>query len=207
MSTQLNSVGLYRDDAGQFKVDGIITLYGIHRLELLLLETSSHFGYTDRSKISLDHYKGLFGALSMLKTIADTFYFASIEQFGQMKVFFTHAAEKTVYLWSLRYEHEGRVYELWLEKILHLQPEFEKRDEELLNIINFYWSMKSLLEEATDNMIRLQEEHKKKLVEYRFSTPPSEMLKTIVNPSILKLTEESNKAGMYLLGPFFTNAN
>ncbi|CAO3651579.1 unnamed protein product [Mucor hiemalis] len=143
----------------------------------------------------------------MLKTIADTSYFASIEQFGQMKVFFTHAAEKTIYLWSLSYEHEGRVYELWLERKLHLQPEFKKRDEELLNIITFYWSMKNLLEEATDTMLKLQEEHKKKLVEYRFSTPPSETLEITVNPSILKLTEESDKAGMYLLGPFFTNAN
>lgn len=91
MSTLLDSVGLYRDDAGQYKADGIMTLNEIHRLELLLLETSSHFGCTDRSKISFDHHKRLFGVLSMLKTIADTFYFASIEQFGQMKVFFTHA--------------------------------------------------------------------------------------------------------------------
>ncbi|OBZ80374.1 hypothetical protein A0J61_11577 [Choanephora cucurbitarum] len=67
--------------------------------------------------------------------------------------------------------------------------------------------LQSLLEEATDIMLKLQEEHKKKLAEYRFSTPPSETLETIANPSILKLTEESDKAGMYLLGPFFTNAN
>lgn len=145
MSTQLDSAGLYRDDAGQYNADGVITLYGIHCLEILLLETSSHFGCTDRSKISFDHHKGLFGALSMLKTIADTFYFASIEQFGQIKVFFAHAAAKTIYLWSLRYEHEGRVYKLWLEKKLHLQPEIEKRDEELLNIMNFYWPMKVYL--------------------------------------------------------------
>lgn len=92
MSTLLGSVGLYRDDAGQYEADGIMTLYGIHRLELLLLETSSHFGCTDRSKISFDHHKRLFGVLSMLKTIANTFYFASIEWFGQMKVFLTHAA-------------------------------------------------------------------------------------------------------------------
>lgn len=72
-----------------------------------------------------------------------------------MKVFFSHAAgtniynsarfnklltancleKKTIYLWSLKYEHEGRVYELWLEINPHLQPELEKRDEELLNII------------------------------------------------------------------------
>ncbi|KAI8378233.1 hypothetical protein EDC96DRAFT_540574 [Choanephora cucurbitarum] len=63
-----------------------------------------------------------------------------------------------------------------------------------------------LLEEATDIMTKLQE-HKKKLVEYRFSTPPSETLEITINPSILNLTEESDKVGMHLLGPFFTNAN
>jgi hypothetical protein len=45
-------------------------------------------------------------------------------------------------------------------------------------------------------MLKLQEEHKKKLEEYIFSTSPSETLETIVNPSILKLTEENDKAGM-----------
>ncbi|KAG0822793.1 hypothetical protein G6F16_011166 [Rhizopus arrhizus] len=196
MSTQLDSVGLNRDDAGQYKADGVIKLYGIHCLEILLLETSFHFGCTDRSKVSFDHHKGLFGALSMLKTIADTFYFASIKQFGQMKVFFVHAAEKNIYLWSLRYEHEGRAYELWLEKTLHLQPEFEKQNEELPNVINFYWSMKCLLEETTDTMLKLQEEHNKKLEEYNCSISPMETLGTIVNPSILKLTEKNDKAGI-----------
>ncbi|ORE18767.1 hypothetical protein BCV71DRAFT_178927 [Rhizopus microsporus] len=48
-------------------------------------------------------------------------------------------------------------------------------------------------------MLKLQEEHKKKLVEYHFSTPPLETSETIVNPSILKLTEENDKTGMCLL--------
>ncbi|KAG2201421.1 hypothetical protein INT47_001470 [Mucor saturninus] len=59
MSTQLDFAGLHQDDAGQYKADGIIALYGIHRLEILLLETSSHFGCTDSSKISFGHHKSL----------------------------------------------------------------------------------------------------------------------------------------------------
>jgi hypothetical protein len=54
-------------------------------------------------------------------------------------------------------------------------------------------------------MLKLQKEHKKKLVEYHFSIPPSETLETIVNPNILKLTEKADKIGMYLLDPFFTS--
>lgn len=107
-----------------------------------------------------------------------------------------------------------------------MQPEFEKREEELIDTISFYWSMKvvftkkmilkstqviilyfksvCLKKPLTLTMLKLQEEHKQKLVEHRFSTPPSETLETIINPSILKLTEENDKTRIYLLGPFFT---
>lgn len=92
MSTQLYSVELYKYDACLYKADGIIKVYGINRLEVLLLETSFRFRCTNSSKISFDHHKGFFGALSMLKTIADTYYYDSIEKFGEVKVFFIHAA-------------------------------------------------------------------------------------------------------------------
>ncbi|CEJ05348.1 hypothetical protein RMCBS344292_19291 [Rhizopus microsporus] len=54
--------------------------------------------------------------------------------------------------------------------------------------------MKNLLEEAVDAILELQEEHKKKLGLYRFTTPIKETLDIVVNPSILKLTEEYDKA-------------
>ncbi|KAI9487584.1 MAG: hypothetical protein EXX96DRAFT_553860, partial [Benjaminiella poitrasii] len=86
MSTQLGSMGLSRDDIDLYKADGLITLYGIHRLEVLLLETSSTtFGCNAHPKISFNHRKRLFGALSMLKkAVTDMFYLASIEQFCKM---------------------------------------------------------------------------------------------------------------------------
>lgn len=92
MATQLNSVGLYRDDTGQYKADDMISIYSIDRLEILHHETSSYFECSDRSKISFDHHEGLFRALSILKTIADTFFYALVELFGDLKVFYTQAA-------------------------------------------------------------------------------------------------------------------
>jgi hypothetical protein len=41
-----------------------------------------------------------------------------------------------------------------------------------------------------------------KLKELRFASFPSENLSTIVNPSILKVVEEEDTAGMHQLGPF-----
>ncbi|CAO3651415.1 unnamed protein product [Mucor hiemalis] len=51
----------------------------------------------------------------MLKSIADEFYLGTIEVFSRVKVLFVHAADTTVYIWSLKYVEEGPAYELWLE--------------------------------------------------------------------------------------------
>lgn len=41
------------------------------------------------------------------------------------------------------------------------------------------------------------------LKKFIFSSFPSENVSVIVNPSIMKLTEEEDKTGMYQLGPFY----
>lgn len=80
------------DDSNLYKADGIIKLYSLRELEVLLLETSSYFGSKDKTKASFDHHKGLFGALSMLKTIADEFYLGIAEVLSRVKVLFVHAS-------------------------------------------------------------------------------------------------------------------
>lgn len=80
-----------------YNADGIIKFYNIKQLEILLLETSSSFGSTDKTKSSFDHHKGLFGILSMLKTVADEFYLASVGTFSKLKLFFVHASGSGYY--------------------------------------------------------------------------------------------------------------
>ncbi|KAI9351838.1 hypothetical protein BD770DRAFT_412698 [Pilaira anomala] len=76
MSGQLkNYFPFYDEESHIYLADGLFNkLYGLKELEILLLETSGCFGSTDQSKHSFDHHKGVFGATSMLKQIADTFY-------------------------------------------------------------------------------------------------------------------------------------
>jgi hypothetical protein len=81
-----------KDESTLYKADGIVKLYGMKGLEVLILETSSHFGSNDNAKSCFDHHKGLFGALSMIKTIADENYLGSIETFAKVKVIFVHAS-------------------------------------------------------------------------------------------------------------------
>ncbi|KAG1046715.1 hypothetical protein G6F43_010813 [Rhizopus delemar] len=54
MSRQLKAVVLYVDDKNQYKSDGLIKLFGLDKLELLLLETSGSFSNKDKNKVKLD---------------------------------------------------------------------------------------------------------------------------------------------------------
>jgi hypothetical protein len=66
-----------------------LNFFGLKNSELLLLETSGHFSDTDKTKSKLDHHKGMFGILAMLKYIVDNFPFGSVETFVRRKFFFS----------------------------------------------------------------------------------------------------------------------
>ncbi|GAA5802685.1 hypothetical protein HPULCUR_008159 [Helicostylum pulchrum] len=207
MKNQLKNSELYKEETVTYLADGIIKLFGLKNLDILLLETSNHFGCTDKPKINFDHHKDLFGALAMLKNIADEFPFASLATFRQCKVFFLHAAGERLYLWSLSFEPEGPIYELWLERMMLIKPDVDDKPESLPSFLKFFWGMKCNLITTTSTIAQLKKEHNDILIKNRFNpNAPSDSLSTIVNPSILKLTEE-DKTGMHLLGPFFSTTS
>jgi transcription termination factor NusB len=61
-----------------------------------------------------------------------------------------------------------------------------------------------LLKESVNQILQLKKEHNETLIKRRFDDSPFSSL-SLVNPSILRLTEEEDKPGMSLLGPFFSN--
>ncbi|KAJ8661500.1 hypothetical protein O0I10_002766 [Lichtheimia ornata] len=90
MSTQLNSQGL-TNGRYRYCADGIISVDDFSGLEILLTEVSSGFGNSDTSKISFDHYKVLFGMLSMIRTLAQRYNKGSLDTFRTSKIHFLHA--------------------------------------------------------------------------------------------------------------------
>lgn len=164
MGKQLKNIPLYKEDSHSYLADGIIKLYGLKNIEILLLETSGCFGFIDKSKIAFDHHKGLFGAFAMLKSITDELPMGSVETFQKCKVFFAHGAGKipnsfvhyflpclllhlitlgeNIYLWGLRFEPKGPIFELWLEDILYIKPDIDDKLDTLPRFLKFFWGMK-----------------------------------------------------------------
>ena len=62
-----------------------------------------------------------------------------------------------------------------------------------------------MVKESVNEILQLEKEHNENLIKGRFDDSPFSSLSSLVNPSILRLTEEEDKPGMSLLGPFFSN--
>ncbi|KAI8875582.1 hypothetical protein K501DRAFT_289308 [Backusella circina FSU 941] len=99
----------------------------------------------------------------MLKTIADEYHLGSIDAFSKLKVYFVQAAGTHMYLWSMRYEKNGSLYESWLENDLRIDPDFGKSVEYMPKMICFYWMMKCLVQETVSTIEVLKDEHKNNL--------------------------------------------
>ncbi|KAL9555865.1 hypothetical protein MBANPS3_002147 [Mucor bainieri] len=76
------SAGKKLDKSKIYKADG-----NLDDFEVLILETAGPFSAEDNEKISFDNSKGMFALLAMLKTIADKYKYASVEDFKKVKLY------------------------------------------------------------------------------------------------------------------------
>lgn len=89
MTTQLKNKGM-TDGRYKYNVDGLIYANDSSGLEILLTEVSSGYGSGNGSKVSFDHYKAMFGMLSMMRTIAQTYNEGTFNTFKKLKIHFLH---------------------------------------------------------------------------------------------------------------------
>ncbi|KAG1558248.1 hypothetical protein G6F49_004678 [Rhizopus delemar] len=201
MTKQLKRKGSFVDHRFIYKADGVVRLQEAHDIEICLVEASGKYLNQETRKIHFDHHKANYGCLAMLKTIADQYKYASVDVFEQLKIYFVHAADNKIKLWSLSYQDE--VFHFWREGVLNIEPKFEDKEMYQQDAINYYWTFKCKLEETLDIIKKIQVSHKSNIKKNRYNsgeTPKS--LSEIINPSIIKLTENDHKKGMTDLGPF-----
>ena len=90
MAGQLKKLDSYNEEFNGYKADGVIRVNGIKKLEIVLFETSGGIqGGTDRKK-TFDFHKGMFGLVSMMKALADTYQYATYKSICNVKLYFVH---------------------------------------------------------------------------------------------------------------------
>ncbi|KAG0822474.1 hypothetical protein G6F29_011884 [Rhizopus arrhizus] len=130
MTAQLKKMGQKTDKRKIYKADGIIRL-----------ETAGAFGHEDYAKTAFDNSKGMFALLSMLKTIADQYKHASVEEFSKLKLYFVQPSGYHIRLWSMQYAKNG-LYDFVREEKILRSEDFSTREEQLVSLVNFFLSLK-----------------------------------------------------------------
>ncbi|CAO3649580.1 unnamed protein product [Cunninghamella blakesleeana] len=195
MTTQLERIGTRHDNRYRYNADGIIRLNGLLNLEIMILETSGPYKNDDNSKVSFDIHKAMFGLLSVLKTIADQFEYASLKSFQQLKVFFLHFSGSNCRIWSLRYSENG-VYLFLREDKVILHQTFQEKDDLLLPLFGFFFNLKEKINTCINQLSILQQEHKENKRAFRHNPNSPTLLSKIIKPAILRLSQKYDIAGL-----------
>ncbi|KAI9488790.1 hypothetical protein BDB00DRAFT_771874 [Zychaea mexicana] len=182
MTTQLKLKGL-NNGHYKYNADGIIK-DNQSDLEILLTEVSSAFGSNEVGKISFDHYKAMFGQLSMLRTVAHIYEYASFNTFKKLKVHFLHGHGTAIRHWSMSVQSPG-IFVMNKEQKVEVPVKFAQKDLYLLEFIEFYKSLALALEDTTEILTQLKQEHK----EVKSSNTNCKSLLGSIDPVIIRLNE------------------
>ncbi|GAA5800100.1 hypothetical protein HPULCUR_005522 [Helicostylum pulchrum] len=131
---ELTSQSYYNADGIIFHIDSL--------LELCLLETTGPFGLVDIPRESNDQVKAAYGLLSMLHTIAYEFDHADIEIFRKQRIYFVHAAQNYIRLWSFSLV-DKELYILTRIDSSSVPTSVSKNFEmEFKKVVNLFWKLK-----------------------------------------------------------------
>ncbi|CEG74360.1 hypothetical protein RMATCC62417_09595 [Rhizopus microsporus] len=159
MTKQLKRKGSFVDHRYIYKADGVVRLQEAHDIEICVVEVSGEYLKQETKKIYFDHHKANYGCLAMLKTIADQYKYASVDVFEQLKIYFVHAADNKIKLWSLSYQDECKLEET-LDTIKKIQS--SHKDNRKKSRYNSEETPKLLSEIINPSIIKLTgNDHKK----------------------------------------------
>jgi hypothetical protein len=91
MTTQLRAQGI---TDGRLKCNADGKIVAPNSIEFLVSEESSAFSEINEDKTSFDHYKAMFGFLTILRTAAERCQYASFATFSKPKIHFVHTHSK-----------------------------------------------------------------------------------------------------------------
>ncbi|KAG0165188.1 hypothetical protein DFQ30_008850 [Apophysomyces sp. BC1015] len=186
MSIQLKLQGLL-DSRHKYLADGVVRFD--EDKEILLLETSSAYSTATAEKISFDHHKGMFGLLSMMKTTADQYKYASFEIFRKLKLHFVHVHGTAVRHWTMSVP-DSNIYLMCKEQRAEIPRKFADKGTQSLPFVLLYLNLAAAIQNSVETLSALEASHEEAVRKSRFQRRPEfASLREHVNPLIVRLSE------------------
>ncbi|PHZ13654.1 uncharacterized protein RHIMIDRAFT_305694 [Rhizopus microsporus ATCC 52813] len=166
-----------------YNADAVVKFENI---EICLLETSGHYGLNDKGRFGYDHVKGAFGAISMIRHAYKKYQYATKTTAQELRVFFMHAKEKKLNLWSLEFVSLNVQI---LQRIAVADiPETEHHSAQILHMGNFAYKLQTEIASSVDVLKKMRKEHNDYMISAELSDEHEEResLASFVSKSIQK---------------------
>jgi hypothetical protein len=200
--TQVNSDHTYF-------ADGILLDFDLD-VEVLLLETSNEFGNNDLHKHTRDHVKVGFGLISMLHVIADKYEYGSPNLFMQVKVYFIHAKNKKLRIWSLECPTK-KLYVLNCLGYANVPDCFEDMELKSRSLGNLLWTLKLDMDKNKRIIENLKQSHNQRSKIVARKEDGYQLTESLTlylqDNDILKLPSEEKLNGASYLGMLSNNSS
>ena len=151
MTTQLTNLKKTLAPNEKYYADGVVSYLNN---DICIYEASGPFGTKEKSKQNFDFHKALFGLLSCIATIAQSYSYASLETFSKLKLYFVQTKGiviilhyifspltlayigSSIHLWYLQHLQEN-TYAIARESKLNFSNEKEKYADTVLDCLQF----------------------------------------------------------------------
>ncbi|KAI8081923.1 uncharacterized protein B0P05DRAFT_578882 [Gilbertella persicaria] len=135
-------------------------------LELVILETTGPFGLKDVPRETTDHIKAAYGLLAMLHKVAYCYEYADADIFKKLKVYFVHAAEERLRLWSFGLVQK-ELYIFNRVRSANLSLTHIGSKENFMDVTNLMWELKINIDNSHKILqdIKKNHEENKKAIE------------------------------------------
>lgn len=91
MSKFLRNKNMIKNDRESYKADGI---FQYNKFEIGIVDISGPFGNPNRSKFQFDFHKAMYGCMSIMWDIVNTYHYGTIQTFEELEIHFIHSKGK-----------------------------------------------------------------------------------------------------------------
>ncbi|KAL9549655.1 hypothetical protein MBANPS3_005113 [Mucor bainieri] len=140
-----------------YNADGIL-LDKEFDLEISILETSGPFALKDIKRETTDHIKAAYGLLAMLHRVAYLYEYADADTFKKLRVYFVHAADTKIRVWSFGLVSE-QLYVLERIGSAILPVDHIDSMQEFKDVTNMMWDLKTSIDLTHKQLEEIKKSH------------------------------------------------
>lgn len=194
MSKFLRNKNMIKNDRESYKADGI---FQYNKFEIGIVEISGPFGNPNRSKFQFDFHKAMYGCMSIMWDIVNTYHYGTIQTFEELEIHFIHSKVTSMQLWSMKFDEN--MFVMHRKRKAIIADSIDCKSQCIHHLLYFAHTAKVKFEQTIITINKLKKEHNSfvnKVLSGENQKSDRVDLRDVVKMMVFKLSEANDSAGL-----------